>query len=45
MLQLSPATRILNENPAMFHEQLQPLKPNSVQDQFSPYNYPYTVKR
>ena len=22
-----------------------PLSPNSVQDQFSPYNYPYTVKR
>ena len=25
MLHLSPATRILNENPAMSHEQLQPL--------------------
>ena len=24
---------------------LNPLGPNSVQDQFSPYNYPYTVKR
>ena len=23
---------------------LNPLGPNSVQDQFSPYNYPYTVK-
>ena len=22
-----------------------PLSPNNVQDQFSPYNYPYTVKR
>ena len=22
-----------------------PLSPNSVQDQSSPYNYPYTVKR
>ena len=22
-----------------------PLSPNSVQDQFSPYNYPYNVKR
>ena len=24
---------------------LNPLSPNSVQDQFSPYNYPNTVKR
>ena len=24
---------------------INPLSPNSVQDQFSPYNYPYTVKR
>ena len=27
------------------HCWLNPLSPNSIQDQFSPYNYPYTVKR
>ena len=26
-------------------ESVNPLSPNTVQDQFSPYNYPYTVKR
>ena len=24
---------------------INPLSPKSVQEQFSPYNYPYTVKR
>ena len=27
------------------NREFNPLSPNSVQDQFSPYNYPYTVKR
>ena len=30
--------------PLLFAE-LNPLSPNSVQDQFSSYNYPYSVKR
>ena len=29
----------------LFSAKFNPLSPNSVQDQFSPYNYPYTVKR
>ena len=27
------------------NDHINPFSPNSVQDQSSPYNYPYTVKR
>ena len=36
---------ILNTKRKRRNQVLNPLSPNSVQHQFSPYNYPYTVKR